>query len=179
MKRIIPGIGLLGVLVTATAVLPLSAATKGAAKRESAAKSNVQMVDVAGLKKALAAQKGKVVLVNLWATWCGPCVEEFPDLVKLDEKYRAKGLTVIGVSLDEPRDGEKVVDFVSKQKATFPVYFRRSADAESFVVPVDKNWTGAVPTTFVFDRSGKRVGKPLIGFRHYDQFEAAVEPLLK
>jgi thiol-disulfide isomerase/thioredoxin len=179
MKRIMTSVWSFALLTTAAAVLPLAAAPESAAKGESASKPDVQMVDAAGLKKAIAAQKGKVVLVNLWATWCAPCVEEFPDLVKLDEKLRSKGLVVIGVSLDEPRDGDKVVEFVTKQKAAFPVYIRKGADADTFVEPVDKNWTGAVPTTFIFDKSGRRVGKPLIGGRSYAAFAAAVEPLLK
>jgi thiol-disulfide isomerase/thioredoxin len=179
MKRIMTSVWSFVLLTTVASVLPLAAAPEGATKGKSAPKADVQMVDRAGLKKALAAQKGKVVLVNLWATWCAPCVEEFPDLVKLDEKLRSKGLVVIGVSLDEPRDGDKVVEFITKQKAAFPVYLRKGGDSDSFVEPVDKSWTGAVPTTFIFDRSGKRVGKPLIGGRSYAAFAAAVEPLLK
>src|SRR5262245_19221769 len=56
----------------------------------------VKAVDGKALKKAVAAHKGEVVVLNLWATWCGPCVEEFPDLVKLYDQYKGKGLVVIG-----------------------------------------------------------------------------------
>jgi thiol-disulfide isomerase/thioredoxin len=179
MKGAIVSVRSLAILTIATAVIPLAAGTGSASRKESPSKTSVQMVDRAGLKKAIMAHKGKVVLVNLWATWCPPCVEEFPELVRLDENFRSKGLVVIGVSLDEPRDGDKVVAFVSKQKAAFPVYLRKGGDADSFFDRVDKSWTGEVPATFVFDRSGKRVGKPLIGGRPYTEFVAAVEPLLK
>jgi len=179
MKRFLTRRGFLVLLTTAAATLPLAAAPESAPKSEGAPKPEVQMVNSAALKKAVAAQKGKVVLVNLWATWCGPCVEEFPDLVKLDEKYRSKGLVVLGGSMDEPRDGDKVVEFVTKQKAGFPVYLRKGGDVDSFVDALDKNWTGAVPTTLLFDRNGKRAGKALIGGRSYEAFAAAVEPLLK
>jgi thiol-disulfide isomerase/thioredoxin len=140
---------------------------------------NVQATDGAGLKQALAGEKGKVVVLNLWATWCGPCVEEFPSLVKLHNSYSAKGLTVVAASLDEPDDQGKVVAFIEKQKAAFPVYVRRSGAPEKFIDPIDKGWTGAVPTTYIFDRNGKRVGKPIIGERSYEQLVTAVEPLLK
>jgi thiol-disulfide isomerase/thioredoxin len=161
-------------VLSTTAALLLIAGTGVAAQAP-----NVQATDGAGLKEALAQQKGKVVVLNLWATWCSPCVEEFPHLVKLHHAYSSKGLTVVAASLDEPEDRGKVVEFIEKQKAGFPVYIRRSGDPEKFIDPVDKGWTGAVPTTYIFDRSGKRVGKPIIGERSYEQFVAAVEPLLK
>src|SRR5689334_22084768 len=66
--------------------------------------SAVTPVDAAGLKRAVAARKGKVVLVNFWATWCIPCVEEFPDLVRLHNKYKAQGLDFVPVSVDMARD---------------------------------------------------------------------------
>jgi hypothetical protein len=81
--------------------------------------------------------------------------------------------------MDEPRDGDKVVTFLAQQKAAFPVYIRNGGDVGEFFDPVDKAWTGAVPTTYVFGRDGKPVGKPMMGERSYAQFAAAVEPLLK
>lgn len=129
------------------------------------------------LQAELAAAKGKVVLLNLWATWCRPCVEEFPSLVKLHDTYKAKGLTVITLSLDEPADHGKVLPFLKEQKATFPALIARG-NPESVVGVVDRGWEGAVPTTYVFDRSGKRVGKPVVGKRHYEEFVKLIEPLL-
>src|SRR5687768_14180878 len=89
----------------------LLAVPANAVRAESGA-GNVQAVDGKALKRAIEEQKGKVVVVNYWATWCAPCVEEFPDLVKLQNSYRDKGLVVIGVSMDEPDDKGKVVAFV-------------------------------------------------------------------
>jgi peroxiredoxin len=155
------------------AALPLGAAP------EAPPKPDVRLADGKELKKAIDGYRGKVVLVNLWATWCPPCVEEFPDLVKLHNTFRAKGLVVVGVSMDEPREGDKVVSFLANQKAEFPVFIRRGGDADAFFDPVDTSWSGAVPATFIFDRNGKRAGKPLIGSQSYEAFVAAVEPLLK
>lgn len=140
--------------------------------------SQIQAVDGAGLKKAVAAQKGKVTVVNLWATWCGPCVDEFPDLVKLHNAYKERGLEFLSVSVDEPEDRGKVVAFINQQKASFPVYMRRGGSVESYINPLDKKWPGAVPVTYIFNKQGKLAGKPIVGSRTYAQFEAAIKPLL-
>jgi thiol-disulfide isomerase/thioredoxin len=140
-----------------------------------AAPINVQAVEGPALKQAINSHKGKVVVLNLWATWCPPCVEEFPDLVKLHNNYRAKGLVMIAASLDEPEDKGKVVEFVSKQKASFPVYLRSKGNEEAFINPIDKEWPGAVPVTYVYNRAGKLVGKPIVGGQSYEQFEERVK----
>lgn len=138
----------------------------------------VRAVDGPELIRALEAYRGKVVAVNLWATWCRPCVEEFPDLVKLYNSHKARGLVVVAVSVDEPESLEKVREFLAKQRATFPAFIRKPGDMEAFINTVDPNWSGAVPATFLFDRKGKRVGAPLLGAHSYTKFAAAVERLL-
>jgi len=147
--------------------------------QEAGVKGSVEAVDGKALRKALDAHKGKVVVMNLWATWCGPCVEEFPDLVKLHNTYKEKGLVVLGVSMDEPEDRGKVVTFAGEQKAGFPIFLRKNGDIDPFINPIDKGWKGVIPTTYVFDREGKRVGKPMVGLKKYEDFVKAVEPLLK
>jgi thiol-disulfide isomerase/thioredoxin len=163
------------VLALGFVCIPASQAPARAAGETSA----VSATDGRSLKKAIEAHKGKVVVVNLWATWCAPCVDEFPDLVKLHVDYREKGLVVIAVSVDEPEDMSKVVSFISGQKAEFPVYVRAKGSVDAFINPLDRGWSGIVPTTYVFDKNGKRVGKPIAGKRTYEQFQTAVEPLLK
>jgi len=144
-----------------------------------ARKPTLRMVDGAGLKKAIAGQRGKVVVLNLWATWCQPCVEEFPDLVKLHNSYRSRGLVVLAASVDEPQTQGKVRSFLTAQKATFPAFVRKPGDVTTFINVIDKNWSGAVPTTYIYDRNGRLVGKPLTGGQSYATFARAVEPLLK
>jgi thiol-disulfide isomerase/thioredoxin len=161
--------------VLAASVLPFAAAPAA----PPAAKPPLQALDGPGLKKTIAAQRGKVVVLNLWATWCPPCVEEFPSLVKLHNAYRGRGLVVIGVSMDEPGDRGRVAEFIRRQKVGFPVYTRQAGDLEAFIAPVDRRWSGALPTTYLFDRKGALVGTPAIGARSYEQFAAMVEPLLK
>lgn len=138
----------------------------------------VQVVDGAGLKKAVTGPKGKVTVVNLWATWCAPCVAEFPSLVKLHNTYKSRGLRFVSVSVDEPEDKAKVVEFINRQKASFPVYIRRGGAVEDYITPLDKTWPGAVPVTYIFNKQGRLAGKPIIGERTYAQFVAAVKPHL-
>jgi thiol-disulfide isomerase/thioredoxin len=144
-----------------------------------AARPAPQAVDGAGLRKAIESNKGKVVVLNLWATWCQPCVEEFPNLVKLYNHYHDRGLVVLAAAVDEPGTRGKVRPFLVSQKARFPAYVRKSGDIDTFINAIDKNWGGAVPTTYFFDRNGKLVGKALVGGQSYATFAAAVEPLLK
>ena len=144
-----------------------------------AGKPEVYSVDAAGLKKAVAAHRGKVVVLNLWATWCGPCVEEFPDLVKLQKVHGKQGVVVLAVSTDEPSDKAEVVKFMADAGAPFSAYMRKSGDTPEFLSTIDQKWSGAIPTTYIFDRQGKQVGAPIVGRRSYDQFAAKVKPLLK
>jgi thiol-disulfide isomerase/thioredoxin len=131
--------------------------------------------EVPGLMASL---KGNVVLVNFWATWCGPCVKEFPNLVKLQKLYKEKGVAVVFISVDEPEDAETTVrPFLQKQKVTFTSYIK-TGDDESFIDAFGKGWRGAIPTTFVFDRSGKQVAA-LIGARDYKTFESVIRPHLQ
>jgi thiol-disulfide isomerase/thioredoxin len=136
-------------------------------------------VDASSLRSRLSALKGKVVVLNMWATWCGPCVMEFPELVKLDRSYRSKGVTVIGLSLDDPRTAQRNVSrFVQQQHAGFPIYTLKTADAEPVVRVFDKYWSGSIPVTYIFDRSGQLRSR-LTGGRTLDGFVMAVKPLLR
>ena len=91
-------------------------------------------VDARGLAQAIAHEKGKVVLVNFWATWCVPCREEFPDLVRLEAAYRDKGLAVLGVSTDLGRDLSAVEKFLATHKPGFPNYHKaKGGDDQDFI----------------------------------------------
>jgi thiol-disulfide isomerase/thioredoxin len=102
--------------------------------------------------------KGHVVLVNFWATWCPPCVAEYPSLVKLDQKYRKQGLDVIAVSLDIPSDAHgKVSAFVKQHQAEFPQFVLQIDDPEAAIDAFDKSWQGDLPRTFVYGKHGKLI----------------------
>jgi thiol-disulfide isomerase/thioredoxin len=130
---------------------------------------------VTELKESL---KGNVVLVNLWATWCGPCVKEFPHLVKLQKLYKRQGVKVVFISVDEPEAAETDVrPFLQKQKVTFTTYIK-NGDDDSFIDAIGAGWRGAIPTTFIFDRTGKQVAT-LIGARDFNTFESVIKPHLE
>ena len=110
------------------------------------------------VRKAVGALKGEVVVLNVWATWCQPCREEFPSLVKLDERYRARGVQVIGVSVDEVEDIDaKVKPFVEEIGARFLIWVKAPGDPMDFMDSIDRRLTGAIPETLIFNRNGEVV----------------------
>jgi thiol-disulfide isomerase/thioredoxin len=111
-------------------------------------------VDAAGLHRAVRSERGRAVVVNFWATWCEPCVKEFPALVALARERQ--DIRVISVSIDDPGDRKAVEDFLQKQKPSFPVYLKAAGADEAFINGVDPKWSGAVPLTIVFDTAGKK-----------------------
>jgi len=111
-------------------------------------------VDAPGLHRAVRAQRGRVVVVNFWATWCEPCVKEFPDFVALARER--KDVAVISVTIDDRADRPAVEEFLKKQKAPFPVYIKADGNDEAFINGIDTKWSGAVPLTIVYDASGQR-----------------------
>jgi peroxiredoxin len=128
-------------------------------KREHA---DFSLKDLTGKTWTLSELRGKVVLVNFWATWCPPCRKEMPDLQKLYEQFGPQGLVILGISDEET---QKVEPFIHERKVTFPVLLdpgRKANDA--FIVE-------GIPKTFVYDRNGKLVAQS-IDMRTRGQFLA-------
>jgi len=130
------------------------------------------------IREAVAAQKGSIVVLNLWATWCAPCREEFPALVALDEKYRGRGVRVVAVSVDEPETiDSKVRPFVEQVGAKFPVWVKAEGDPMDFLDALNPQLSGALPETIIYDREGAAVHL-LAGEQTLEQFEEAILELL-
>ena len=149
----------------------------------SAVGANAQTVvttDPAGLKKALAANKGKVTVVNFWATWCGPCVAEFPSLVKYYNANKTKGLELITVSADSPRDNAKVKAFLAKNGLA-KGWLSSTEDVTGYLKYLEPtlgpNEDISIPRTYILDRNGKVV-KKLIGGQEAADFDKAIAPVL-
>lgn len=124
---------------------------------------------VSGKPKKLSEYKGQVVLVDFWATWCDPCLESIPDLIKLHKAYSAKGFTVLGVSTDAL--GKNVVGpFVKAHKMPYPILLSESEIPEGWPVP-------GYPTSFLLDKDG-RVVKRYLGQAPYEELEADVKAQL-
>ncbi len=130
------------------------------------------------LKQIFDSSKGSVVLVNFWATWCKPCVKEFPELMKLYANYKDKGFKLIFISLDDlPDIDTKLKPFLLKSGVDFTTYYNTFAKPEELIDYIDKKWSGAIPSTYIYDREGK-LKSSIIGNRTYEQFEKEITPLL-
>ena len=129
------------------------------------------LTDLSGKTVHLSDFKGKVVIVDFWATWCGPCRVEIPDFVKLQSKYKDKGLEIVGLSLDA--DGEKAVKpFVDKHDINYTMLLANDETAKSY------GGILGIPTTFVIDRQGRIVQK-FVGVMPAKTFEDTIQPLLE
>lgn len=105
--------------------------------------------------QALAARPGaKATLVNVWATWCAPCREEFPTLVQVGEKRRADGLRLVFVSAD-PEDQVKVVRKFLAARGVSDTAYIMTGDPNDFISRLSPKWTGAIPATFVYNSRGE------------------------
>ncbi len=117
---------------------------------------SVKQIDIVGLRKALT-PSDKPLLVNFWATWCDPCREEFPDLVKLDAEYKGK-IDFITISLDELSEiNRDVPKFLTQMKAQMPAYLLKAKDDDAAIAFVSKDWAGALPLTILYDPAGKQI----------------------
>lgn len=120
----------------------------------------VKKLDLEGLKNVLKRdeKKPRPLLVNFWATWCDPCREEFPDLVKIDKEYKSKGLDFITVSLDDLAEIKREVpQFLREMKATMPAYLLYVDDQAEAIGTISSEWGGGLPVTFLFDANGQVV----------------------
>lgn len=132
---------------------------------------DVKYVDTQGQTHSADALLGKVVVVNFWATWCRPCQQEIPDLSKLYDKYKAKNVVVLGVLTDEPTDSA-LLNFQSDYDMTYPVVRANSDIIAAF------NYPQALPTTFVFDKTGRRAGRAIVGGIRFDTLAKQLEQLI-
>lgn len=141
-----------------------------------AAEPALQPASAAQVLEAARAPGAKATLINVWATWCQPCVEEFPDLVKLHRAYGDRGLRLVLVSADFDDQREAVISFLGKQGVSFSTYLKDQKD-EDFIDGIDPRWSGALPASFVVDRTGAIVDF-WEGKKNYAALESRLAPLL-
>jgi peroxiredoxin len=151
-----------------------SAAPETAAQEPSgaalAAAPDFTLDRIEGGQLKLSDLRGKVVIIDFWATWCPPCVQEIPDFIELYKTYKDKGFEMVGISVD--RGGVSVVnDFVAKNKVNYPVVMGSMDVVNAYQV-----FTG-IPTTFIVNRQGQIVDK-VIGSQSKEYFENYIKKLL-
>jgi thiol-disulfide isomerase/thioredoxin len=163
------------VRASATALFLMTALLPGAAN----ASAILGEVDAKGLEQRIAGERGRVVLVNFWATWCVPCREEFPDLSRLQRDYGPRGLQVLGVSIDLASQIPAVEKFLAEQNPRFPNYRKRSGDDDQqFIDAVETSWGGELPFSVLYSRDGKKA-RVLSGKHTFRQYEEEIQRLLK
>ena len=127
--------------------------------------------------EAVRARHQSVVVVNIWATWCVPCREEMPDLLRLRRTYKDRGVEVLLVSGDFGGERDQATAFLTEQGVDFPTYIK-TGDDMAFINAFDPQWSGALPATFIYVGSGQ-LRHALLGKSTYAQFETQVLDVLK
>ena len=129
------------------------------------------LTDFQDFEKLLAAEKGNVVLVNLWATWCKPCVQEMPLLEKLHQNYQDKEMKVVTLSIDEVAKADSLITpYWDSMHFSMDNYLIANEDPGAFVNKIDPLWIGLIPTSFIFNPEGEKV-ETITGPLSYRGFE--------
>ena len=116
---------------------------------------NAALTSLDGKSLHLSDYKGKVVILNLWATWCGPCQREIPDFIEIQEDYKGRGLQVVGITSEDERNTlESVKEFVKKFKINYDVVLIDEGGWASFLAP-----RYSIPQTYVLDQNGQLLQK--------------------
>lgn len=130
------------------------------------------------IENLLKTHRSELLIVNFWATWCGPCVKELPAFVKISHDYKEADVRVVGISIDfKSQVQEQVIPFLKEKKIPYSniVFYGPSEDLINFF---SDEWKGDIPATFFYDRSGNQVGSILESIE-YDELKMAVKELRK
>jgi thiol-disulfide isomerase/thioredoxin len=159
---------------------------KWADKRESARQAmdqcnketaGLKTIDAAGLRELVANKSKKLRLINVWATWCGPCVAEFPELVKMHRMYRKRDFELVTVTADSPDNREAALKFLNEQHASTTNYIFAEDDPYQLADALSVEWQGALPYTMLVKPGGEVIYKKMGPFDPLEVRRAIVEDL--
>ena len=163
----------------ATAAAPPPAGVAAGKAADGGGKAGFQVIDVEGLKGLLRRQRGRVVLLHFWASWCYPCLQELPLIDKFAHEVRPRGVELLSISLDDPaRMGPRVAALLHKTAPHLTPNIVQFDDADELIGAVDPRWAGAIPALFAYDHRGQLRGN-LIGAASRSELDALVAGLLK
>jgi thiol-disulfide isomerase/thioredoxin len=136
-----------------------------------------ELIDMQGYQKMLEKYHGKPLLVTFWATWCEPCRDEYPMLNELAKEYAPKGLSVVGVNMDEDGDLILMRRFIARYRPAFPNYRKKKGEETAFVQSILPGWNGSLPASFLYAKDGGQVGH-VMGAGDRQTYESAIQQLL-
>jgi thiol-disulfide isomerase/thioredoxin len=137
-----------------------------------------KMVTAKEFKQIIANSKGDILIVNVWATWCVPCLREIPDLLTLEAEFKAHGVQLLGVAVDDPSpQASEVERFRTRYFPKFLTYARSGLDLDELTRVIDPTWNEVVPTTYILDREGA-IKHRIQGKQSLEQFRAVLQTLL-
>lgn len=163
---------LLALLMLPMTLLPLPAAADSGAAPLFA----TSVIDTDNTPLALETLRGRPLVVNFWARWCGPCRKEIPDLVEMDAKYRSKGLLILGLAIEDAEYREAVRDFAKAYGVDYRVLLASVGKGVELMKALGNDKAG-LPFTVVIDRNGKIVSRKL-GAMSKAEMEAAIKQVL-
>lgn len=122
-------------------------------KEEIIANTKIELLNYETLKPFLHKKDNKTYVINFWATWCKPCVEELPVFEKLHDEYKDKNVEVILISLDFPNQVEKrLIPFIKEHNLQSKVLLMSDPDQNTWIPKIDEKWSGAIPATLIYNK---------------------------
>lgn len=139
--------------------------------------ATIKIIDYNKLEALLNKNDDKTYIINFWATWCKPCVEELPAFEKLFKKYKNQGVELILVSLDFPKQLEsRVVPFIEKNNIKGSVVIMGDPDQNTWIPKVSPKWSGAIPATVIYNKNSRQFYEQSF---EYDALETELTKFLK
>jgi thiol-disulfide isomerase/thioredoxin len=140
---------------------------------------SITLIDAEELNEIINNRNGKTLLINVWATWCKPCVEEFPDLIKIAGEYKNKNLEFLSLNVDFGKNADSLAAaFLAKQNNPgLMVYIVPEKSTEQVIELLNKEWDGSIPATFIYDADAEQKSF-LLGSQDYDVFKKYIDSVM-
>ena len=167
-----------GIVLIVVAILLFPDKKNSKSDIKKSAYNNIWVIDKDQFSDMVNNRNGRILFVNVWATWCIPCIEEFPDVIKLHNTFSNKPVDFVSLNVNLLSEKDSlVVPFLEKNNSNLDVYMAKDDDVDALLDVMGKDWSGAVPVTYIFNREGKRKVS-ILGKRDYKFFKASIDSLI-